>query len=87
MKALQAREWPGNIRELENVVERALISSRGARFEIGGEPLLAAAAGPDDWDPSGAPAPSRSSSATTWSRRWKAPASAPADAPDGLPDA
>jgi transcriptional regulator with GAF, ATPase, and Fis domain len=53
MKALQAREWPGNIRELENVVERALISSRGTRFEIGDEPVLAAAAGPDDRDPSG----------------------------------
>jgi PAS domain S-box-containing protein len=52
MKALQAREWPGNIRELENVVERALISSRGARFEIGDEPVLAAAAGPDDRDQS-----------------------------------
>ena len=38
MKALQAREWPGNIRELENVVERALISSRGTRFEVGAEP-------------------------------------------------
>jgi formate hydrogenlyase transcriptional activator len=49
MKALQAREWPGNIRELENVVERALISSKGARFEIGTEPALAAATGPDEW--------------------------------------
>ena len=34
MKALQARDWLGNIRELENVVERAVISSRGSRFEI-----------------------------------------------------
>jgi formate hydrogenlyase transcriptional activator len=37
VKALQARRWPGNIRELENLVERALISSRGARFDIGDE--------------------------------------------------
>jgi len=28
MKALQAREWAGNVRELENVVERAVISAR-----------------------------------------------------------
>jgi DNA-binding NtrC family response regulator len=34
MKELLARQWPGNIRELENVLERALIASRGARFEI-----------------------------------------------------
>lgn len=35
MKALQAQEWPGNIRELENVVEGALIASRGTRFDLG----------------------------------------------------
>ena len=29
MKALQGREWAGNVRELENVVERAVISSPG----------------------------------------------------------
>jgi transcriptional regulator with GAF, ATPase, and Fis domain len=47
MKELQAREWPGNIRELENVLERALIASRGARFEIRDEPGAAAGAAPD----------------------------------------
>lgn len=34
MKELQSRDWPGNIRELENVVERAVISSRGSMFEV-----------------------------------------------------
>ena len=35
MKALQAHEWPGNIRELENVIERGLIAGRGReRFEF-----------------------------------------------------
>src|SRR4029077_7636871 len=29
MKALTAWEWPGNIRELENFIERAVILSRG----------------------------------------------------------
>jgi DNA-binding NtrC family response regulator len=41
MKALQARDWPGNIRELENVVERAVISSRGSRFEISDDSQIA----------------------------------------------
>ena len=34
MKELQSRDWPGNIRELENVVERAVIPSRGSMFEV-----------------------------------------------------
>jgi DNA-binding NtrC family response regulator len=34
MKLLQARDWPGHVRELENVVERAVISSRGDMFEV-----------------------------------------------------
>ena len=33
--ALQAHDWPGNIRELENVVERAIITSRGPQLELG----------------------------------------------------
>ncbi len=35
MNVLEARRWPGNVRELENAVERAVISSRGSRFESG----------------------------------------------------
>ena len=35
MKTLQERPWTGNVRELENVVERAVISSPGPRFELG----------------------------------------------------
>jgi formate hydrogenlyase transcriptional activator len=33
MKALAAREWPGNIRELENFIERAVILTRGESLE------------------------------------------------------
>lgn len=44
---LQAYDWPGNIRELRNVIERALLNSNGAptieakdlRFEISHEPI------------------------------------------------
>ncbi len=38
MKQFQAYSWPGNIRELENVIERAVITSRGVSLTI--EPLL-----------------------------------------------
>jgi len=34
MKALQAYSWPGNIRELRNVVERAMIVATGTRLAI-----------------------------------------------------
>jgi formate hydrogenlyase transcriptional activator len=36
MDVLQAYPWPGNIRELENVIERAMILSEGAELEVSG---------------------------------------------------
>jgi formate hydrogenlyase transcriptional activator len=33
MKALKAWEWPGNIRELENFIERAVILTRGRALD------------------------------------------------------
>jgi formate hydrogenlyase transcriptional activator len=44
MRALQEREWPGNIRELANVIERALIRSTDGALqldELGGAALSA----------------------------------------------
>ena len=34
LKQLQAYPWPGNIRELQNVIERAIIVSKGNRLNI-----------------------------------------------------
>ena len=34
LKQLQAYHWPGNIRELQNVIERAIIVSKGNRLEF-----------------------------------------------------
>jgi len=34
LDALRAHRWPGNIRELRNVIERAVISSPGARLRL-----------------------------------------------------
>jgi PAS domain S-box-containing protein len=34
LKQLQAYDWPGNIRELQNVIERALIVSKGNRLQF-----------------------------------------------------
>jgi DNA-binding NtrC family response regulator len=40
MDALQQHAWPGNIRELENVVERAMIASTGDTLQLD-QPLQA----------------------------------------------
>jgi len=34
MEALQRFTWPGNIRELQNVIERAVINTRGAGLRL-----------------------------------------------------
>lgn len=34
MSVLQAYPWPGNIRELENIIERAVILTSGSRLEL-----------------------------------------------------
>src|SRR5262249_2070044 len=40
VETLERYDWPGNIRELQNVIERALIRSRGGRLQFDlGKPL------------------------------------------------
>jgi formate hydrogenlyase transcriptional activator len=54
MKALQRSLWPGNIRELEHVIERAVILSQGPELNV---PLT-------DLRPAAQPAPTRGTQAT-----------------------
>ena len=44
VQELQAYDWPGNIRELQNVVERAVITSQGRdlEFELHAAPTMPA---------------------------------------------
>jgi transcriptional regulator of acetoin/glycerol metabolism len=53
-KALQAYSWPGNIRELKNVIERAVILSDGSslRFDLAPTMPTAKPAVPDTASPS-----------------------------------
>ena len=40
MRRLASYPWPGNIRELENVIERAVILSPGPELQVAAEALL-----------------------------------------------
>jgi NtrC-family two-component system response regulator AlgB len=42
--AIRSHTWPGNLRELRNVIERAVILSRGEQLELGDLPVEMAAA-------------------------------------------
>jgi len=62
--ALQNYDWPGNVRELINVIERALITSRGARLRFDlpdarrggrGQAEAPALSGAREWNPGAAP--------------------------------
>jgi transcriptional regulator with GAF, ATPase, and Fis domain len=54
LQRLQAYRWPGNIRELENVIERAIILAEGPVVDVEAEMLPGAA----DGSPATAPASS-----------------------------
>lgn len=47
MKRLTAYDWPGNVRQLENVIERALVLAEGEVLDKGDLPLLVNVNGPD----------------------------------------
>jgi formate hydrogenlyase transcriptional activator len=51
MNALINHSWPGNIRELENVIERAVILSSGPELRVPVEELTQRAPGTDTWKP------------------------------------
>jgi formate hydrogenlyase transcriptional activator len=52
MQALSRYSWPGNIRELQNLIERAVILSRGPTLHV---PLRDLLSSPVQVDSSGAP--------------------------------
>ncbi|HTT70643.1 MAG TPA: sigma-54 dependent transcriptional regulator [Anaeromyxobacteraceae bacterium] len=57
LSALARHPWPGNVRELRNALERALLSARGRRIDVGDLPApLRAASSGEVFPPSAAPA-------------------------------
>ncbi len=62
MEALQAWHWPGNIRELENVIERSVILSQGRELQV---PVAELRGAPGPPPPSPCPPWSRPSGSTS----------------------
>lgn len=60
VEALIAHDWPGNIRELENVIERAVVLSEGPALTLDDLPSEVSRPGPRRRSPAPAPASPRS---------------------------
>jgi DNA-binding NtrC family response regulator len=54
MQVLAQAPWPGNVRQLENVVERAVVLSQGELLDVADLPVLAPRAGSGQVPPHGA---------------------------------
>lgn len=62
--ALLAHPWPGNIRELQNAIQRALIMSEGGLLTAAELGLLAAPSRPRDAGPAASAPPNESETAS-----------------------
>ncbi|HTR99055.1 MAG TPA: sigma-54 dependent transcriptional regulator [Bacteroidota bacterium] len=51
LRALQARPWKGNVRELANVIQRGLLNAAGARIESVDLGIAPAGGSPAGWSP------------------------------------
>jgi len=40
MESLEKYNWPGNIREIENLIERAMVLCNGSEIQLGDFPIL-----------------------------------------------
>ncbi len=73
LQALQAYRWPGNLRELRNVLEGALLRTRGSLIDASSFRFDSGMGGPGPGRPFGGPSWQGTGPAADFSRRWQIP--------------